>query len=181
MASRSDRVRFTILCEGYRDYYFIKAYLESAMGSRKVECFRSQTVPGCGSGEHQVQQLFPKELASHNKRPQRENHWLVVAIDGDGYSLDERRSQLRRKAGTISIPDERLAIVIPCRNLESWFHWIDTGTIEEHKTHKNTYRDVKPTQYGRQLRERCHHARIEFLPPSLKDACEQWRKIADRL
>jgi len=36
MASRSDRVRFTILCEGYRDYYFIKAYLESAMGSRKV-------------------------------------------------------------------------------------------------------------------------------------------------
>jgi GDP-4-dehydro-6-deoxy-D-mannose reductase len=27
MASRSDRVRFTILCEGYRDYYFIKAYL----------------------------------------------------------------------------------------------------------------------------------------------------------
>ncbi|MCF8114591.1 MAG: hypothetical protein K9K21_12145 [Desulfotignum sp.] len=181
MAARAERIRFTILSEGLRDYYFVKSYLEAAFGKNKVECFRSQTVPGKGSGEQQVRNLFPMELAARRKRPREDNYWLMVITDGDRFSPEKRREQLAREAWEKKLPmaadKERVAVFVPCRNIESWFKWIDSGIVDESEDYKKEYRQVKPTKYAKELHKKCREqADMEFCP-SLHDACEQWQKI----
>lgn len=182
MAARADRIRFIILGEGMRDYYFAKAFLESALGKRKVECYRSQTVPGAGSGEQRVREFFPHELAARRKRPKDEQYWLVVVTDGDRFSPDQRRSQLGKEAeGYNQAPpgaEEKVAVIVPCRNIESWFQWIETAEIDEITDYKNRFPKAKPTQYAKQLSDKCQVLSAADFPPSLQDACEQWEKIA---
>jgi hypothetical protein len=182
MASRGDRIRFTILGEGPRDYIFAKAFLESALGKNKVECFRSQIVTGAGSGEQQVRELFPKELAAKRRRPKEERHWLVVVTDGDRFSPAQRRSQLEKETGRQDqahpTKDEKVAVIVPCRNIESWFQWIDTGEIDEGTDYKRRFLNARPTKYAKLLSDKCQVLSADEFPPSLQDACEQWKKIA---
>lgn len=182
MAARADRIRFIILGEGMRDYYFAKAFFETALGKSKVECYRSQTVSGAGSGEQQVRELFPKELAARRKRPRDEQYWLAVVTDGDTFSPDQRRSQLEKEAQTNKQAppgiDEKVAVIVPCRNLESWFQWIETGEIDETMDYKHRFSSAKPTKYAKQLSDKCQVLSTDDFPPSLQDACEQWKKIA---
>jgi hypothetical protein len=181
MAARAERIRFTILSEGRRDYYFVKSYLEAKFGKNKVECFRSQTVPGKGSGEQQVRNLFPMELAARRKRPREDNCWLMVITDGDQFSPEKRREQLAKEAWgkRISMADakERVAVFVPCRNIESWFKWIDAGKVDESKDYKKEYRHAKPTKYAKELHRKCSEQINAGFCPSLQDACEQWQKI----
>lgn len=181
MPGRADRIRYTILCEGARDYYFARSFIEKVMGKDKTEFFRSQTIPGKGSGEQQVRALFPNELAARRKRPKHENHWLVVLTDGDGLTLQNRRSQLyqelRIKSMEMPRPDEKYAIFIPCRNLESWFEWIKTGCIDEIRDYKNKHRQAKATEFGKMFFEKCQKSDKSNYPESLDDACRQWGKM----
>ncbi len=181
MSGRAERIRYTILCEGLRDYYFARSFIEKAIGKGKTEFFRSQTIPGRGAGEQQVRQLFPHELAARRKRPKHENHWLVVITDGDGLTPEGRREhlyqELRTRAMEMPGDDERYAIYIPCRNLESWFEWIKTGLIDEEENYKNMHRRAKPTELGKMLFEKCQSPGNCNYPQSLEDACLQWEKM----
>lgn len=183
MAARTDRIRFIILCEGMRDYYFAKAFLKSALGKSKVECYRSQTVTGAGSGEQRVREAFSKELAARRRRPRTEHLWLVVVTDGDRFSPDQRRNQLEKEVEDQNLArpgtDEKVVVFVPCRNLESWFKWIETGKIDEATNYKNRFPNARPTQYAKQLSNKCQVLTTDDSPPSLQDACEQWRRLAD--
>ncbi|WP_045213598.1 hypothetical protein [Desulfonatronovibrio magnus] len=181
MSRRADRIRYTILCEGARDYYFAKSFIEKAIGKDKTEFYRSQTVPGRGSGEQQVRNLFPDELAARRKRPKNENHWLVVITDGDGLSPKDRKTQLFQELADrlMEMPgdDEKCALFIPCRNLESWFEWIQKGNSNEEKNYKNKHRNAKPTEFGKALFEKCQRSGKCNYPHSLDNACRQWEKM----
>lgn len=181
MAARADRIRFTILGEGIRDYFFAKAFLESSLGKNKVECYRSQTIPGAGSGEQQVRELFSKELAARRGRPKGEQHWLVVVTDGDRFSPDQRRNQLEKEAQAQNLArletDEKVAVFVPCRNIESWIQWLETGEIDETTDYKTRFSSAKPTKYAQQLNSKCQSLATDQFPPSLQDACEQWKKV----
>ncbi len=182
MPGRADRTKFTILGEGLGDYYFAKAFLESAFGKNKVECYRSQTIPGAGSGEQQVRRIFPRELSARRRRPRDERHWLVVITDGDLSTPDQRRNQLEQQAAAIGLertdPEEKVAVFVPCRNIESWFQWLETAEqVDETKDYKSRFSSAKPVKYGRQLKDKCLRVAMEDFPPSLQDACEQWKRM----
>ena len=160
MAARAERIRFTILGEGARDYYFVKAFLTATLGKNRAECYRSQTVPGVRSGEQQVRQRFPGELEAMRRRPRKEQHWLVVITDGDKLSPARRRAQLDKEGqirGLISTcSEDKVVVFVPCRNIESWFQWLETGEkVDETKSYKNRFPDAKPSKYGKELSQKC--------------------------
>lgn len=151
------------------------------MGKEKTEFFRAQTISGRGSGEQQVRKLFPNELAAIRKRPKHENHWLVVMTDGDGLTLKERRVQLYQEITSKAMEtfnhDEKCMIFIPCRNLESWFAWIETDNSDEKSDYKNKYRHAKPTKFGKMLFDKYQRSDYHHCPESLKDAYQEWQKM----
>ena len=182
-AARGERLRFTILGEGARDYYFVKAFLTATLGKKRVECYRSQTIPGVGSGEQQVRTLFPRELEAARRRPQKEQFWLAVITDGDKFSPARRRVQLDKEAEVCGLAatrsEDKVIVFVPCRNIESWFQWLETGEkLDETKDYKEMFRNAKPTMYGKQLSLKCGSVPRSGFPPSLQDACDQWVRIS---
>ncbi len=147
MVAKSERIRFTILCEGRRDYYFTKAVIQTKMGKNRTEFFRSQTVSGRGSGEQQVRRRFVMELEARRKRPRLENHWLVVVTDGDGLSVEQRKATLYKevtqKGLDPPLPNERVAIFVPCRNIESWVQWVETDEVDETQNFKHEFHHAR--------------------------------------
>mgnify|MGYP006434555441 CR=1 FL=1 len=171
--AKSNRYQFIILAEGKRDYHFVRRYLLERYGARNTEVRRAPTVAaGDGSGELRVRQRFPKEIRALGSYPGA-NRYLVVITDGDRYSPEQRRTQLQeqvaRKQG------DRVAIFVPCRNLESWFAWLDGRFRDEGINHKPDYRDAQPGKQGSAMAERCRKESPTDMPASLQDACKELR------
>lgn len=77
-----------------------------------------------------------EHLVRLTRRYSRENVALVVVIDGDRIGLAKRLAlldeQLRRAGCEPRGPDERIAVLVPTRHVETWIHWLcgDTGVDE---------------------------------------------------
>ena len=170
-----NRYQFIILAEGKGDYDFVRRYLKGRYGKRSAEVKRVQTVAaGDGSGEQQVRQRFPKELQAL-RAYSGVNRYLVVITDGDRYSPEQRRSQLEQQAARRQ--GDKVAIFVPCRNLESWFAWLDGVFQDEETDYKPQYRNAQAGKLGERLAEQCREKQPNDLPVSLQDACEELQRL----
>ena len=79
---------------------------------------------GRGSGERWVLERFAAETGEYRSRQARARTALIVMIDADTHTIEERLSQLDqalRGGGERSIAkDERIARLVPRRNVETW-------------------------------------------------------------
>lgn len=182
--ARRQRLRFTILAEGKRDYDFARCWLKERYGQR-AEVFRSDTVAaGRGSGEQAVRRKLPEEIRQHRRTP-GENRFLVVVTDGDSRTAPQRRQQLEAavQAEELEAITERdpVIIVVPCRNLETWFAWTDGENVDEVTDYKQRYPEntpgIRPSNYGKFISERCKQTEPPQRPPSIADALEQIQRL----
>lgn len=169
--AQANRRQFTILAEGKRDYDFVRAFLKRRYGRDRVECRRAQTLAaGQGAGEQQVRARYPRELQALRTYSGK-NRYLVVVTDGDRLSPAQRRQTLEDQAARQST--DNALIIVPCRNLETWFAWLDGTFVDEETDHKSQYRHAKPTSYGTRMAQRCQNAQLAQWPLSLQDACQE--------
>jgi hypothetical protein len=176
--SERKRIRFIILSEGKRDYDFARAFLQSRFGKHYVSINRAQTVAaGLGSGEQRVRERYPVELKALRKKG-GEKACLVVMIDGDNLSARERRATLEERGSRAF--DEKVLIIVPRRNLETWFAWLDGERVDEQTNYKLRYRQAKPTLYGKKMAETCsgNPAGAGEALDSLHEACQEIRRIS---
>ncbi|MSP27832.1 MAG: hypothetical protein EXR80_05190 [Methylococcales bacterium] len=100
------------------------------------------------------------------------------------------------------LPNETVLIISPIRNIESWFHYINTGgtSIENikpqyHKDgkpvldkngnhkydvddHKRDYQDAKPTKFAKILKDKiCINRLPQNVPSSLHRACNEFNRL----
>ena len=173
--ARGDRLQFIVLTEGKRDYDFARGYLEQRFGKRRAEVRPVSTVmAGSGSGEQQVRERFADELRALRTYG-GENRFLVVMTDGDRLSPAQRRAQLEAQESRRD--EDRVAIIVPCRNLESWFAWLDGVFEDESADYKPRYRNDKPTSRGRAMASACGDVDIQSMPRSLQEACGELQRI----
>ena len=172
--AKADRYQFIVLAEGMRDYHFASSYLKARYGKNNADVFRVQTIAdGHGSGEQHVRQRFPKELQALRSYS-GSNRYLVVITDGDRHSLEGRRHQLEQQAQRL--PADKVAIFVPCRNLESWFAWLDGVFKDEQTDYKSQYGKAKPGKLGQRMESQCREGATMAMPASVQDACgELWR------
>ncbi len=144
------KFRFTVLCEDKNHYYFIKSYLECKYSSGHGS-FRPKISPeGKGSAEQYVRDNFAEEVKNHRKY----GNVLIVVTDADNYTFDERLQTLNQTL-TKNLykqlsKDDKIIVLIPARNIETWFRYADNPEdCNENKDYKQEYdEEVTPKQYG---------------------------------
>jgi hypothetical protein len=110
------------------------------------------------------------------------NQALVVVVDSDVLSIGERKKQIESQLDANKIKprksDEKVLIVTPRRNIESWFAWLDEENVDETIDYKPRYKNqTKPGKYGKAMAERCRGGKPENAPDSLLDACKEIERL----
>lgn len=184
----SDRVSQTIvLCEDEAHQRLTKAFLKGcnlASDSPMVKWLVASQQQQ-GGNDAWVLDRFPKELRACRQRNKKAKSLLVVLIDADNYSVEERRSQLdeRAKASDLaeSMNDDPVIVLIPKRHVETWIRVLLGETVTETEDCKSW----KPPE--RDSYRKAAHTLYEWSRPnakpsptcvdSLRKALPQWHRI----
>ncbi|MEH2140100.1 hypothetical protein [Nostoc sp.] len=79
-------------------------------------------------------------------------------------------------------PDEKIAIFVPKRNIETWIHYLQTGEVVEEEAKKSKYPKFPKNEAickpGVELANQCSQGSLdENAPPSLQAACEELQRL----
>jgi hypothetical protein len=167
--------RVVVLCEDQRHYHFVRGFL-AAKGIRSNRIRPRMAPPGGGSGEQFVREQFPRELKAHRSR--HGNVLLVACVDQDRSGqdrADELADACAGQAVPVPVNHDRLLILIPARNIETWLYLVEHATeVDETTDYKPRCRGAKPGKLGRRLAGACCTL---TLPPSLRQARQDWRRL----
>jgi hypothetical protein len=173
----SRRAQLVLLCEDKQHEAFARRFL-NAMGW-ETRAMRVEKAPGGrGAGEQFVRERFPLELKAHRSRPVSQA--LVVMIDGDSDGVRARLHQLGqacRDAGVAERTEaERVAIIIPTWNIETWLAYLDGEQVGEDKPdYPRLARERDCQTHVEELVRMCRARELrEPAPPSLATACDEY-------
>ena len=175
MTSKNE-YRVTVLCEDKSHFDFVRGYLKT-LGFNHRKIFSEVAPLGRGSGEQYVRKKFSKTATSFRKH-QRGNTILVVVTDADKCTYQKRLDSLTNTLQTPLQAKERIIILIPKRNIETWFRYADDPTdCNEAKDYKPKYKKVKPSKYGKKYAENICPNPLSNALSALKEACEEIKRL----
>jgi hypothetical protein len=129
-----------ILAEDQRQVRFIRAYLKEHNFDNhdiRVEPVSS----GRGSGEQWVRERYADAVRAYRWRSTRAATALVVMIDADTGSADQRLQQLRQalvQADLVQrLAAEKIAHLVPKRNIETWVLCLSGTQVDEDTDYRN--------------------------------------------
>lgn len=127
-----------VLAEDQRHQSFVRRYLYR-LGYSYHEVHAEPMPSGRGCAEQWVRQRYAKVVAEYRSRFARTA--LVVAIDADKGSVDERARQLRDALTEAQLPqrtaEERISHLIPKRNVETWILCLAGEKVDEDTDHRH--------------------------------------------
>jgi hypothetical protein len=170
-----------VLCEDVKHKSFIFRYLRR-LGFKNRQIHSRLPRAGRGAGEQWVRERYPEEARAQRRRANHTSTSLIAVVDADTLSVDKRRLQLDEtmtKAGlSPRETKERIAIVIPRRNIESWVHFAETRQIDETTDFKLRYKSTNDCKNAADVAvEACRAADQSQVPPSLAAACLELKRI----
>jgi hypothetical protein len=113
-----------VLAEDQRHQRFVRHYLYR-LGYEPHD-IRFEPLPnGRGCGEQWVRDRYVKAVAAYQARHARTA--LVIVIDADTRSVQERRNQLPGDRSA----QEAIAILIPKRHIETWVLYLNGEQVDE--------------------------------------------------
>lgn len=176
------KVTLVIVCEDVQQGAFARRYFEKrGFHSRKIRII--QNPPGRSSGEQFVRQQLIEEIRRHRQRRSSQDGLALVAIiDADTETVSARVKQINSalmQEGLDSIqPDERIAVFIPKRNIETWLRYAQGELVNEEQAYPK-FR--KPRSCREEVRTYvdtiCKDGVPGNAPDSLKYACDELAKI----
>lgn len=182
MAKR--RVTLVILCEDLQQEVFTRRYFMSRFGLGERDIRVERNIKGKGSGEQYVRQNYPQEVRSYrSKSPHLSSLRLVVVIDADTDTVKQRMSKLDMELANHGQqhrqPQEKIAVFIPKRNIETWIHYSMGEIVDEQIAYqKFTNNESACRPYVERLaRNICPAGLPEDAPPSLHAACDELQRI----
>ena len=176
MAARNVGVVF--VCEDLQHAVFARRFFESR-GYKKRQ-FRVEKSPsGRGSAEQWVRNAYVKELITYRAR--HGNHVVVILIDGDGGTVQERIQQLDKECRKANVQtrrdEERVAVFVPSRNIETWLTFLDGEKVDETTSYTKLKREKECQRHVDALSKMCDQGALsEPAPPSLVAACDEFLK-----
>ena len=172
--------RLVLLCEDQSTDTFVRRFL----GKRRFTMHDIRTLPlpsGRQSGEQWVRVRFPDELAAIRRRS---NDFLIVVTDADSCTTAERRAQLDQECDRRGIPQQtasdRVIVVIPRRNIETWFEFLDRGVeVDEIVSYAKRFDASDHRALADRLYRICHEDQRlpDSAPPSLVESCAEYTKL----
>jgi hypothetical protein len=171
------KVEIVLICEDNQHEAFIRRFLKRKGYSNKPRVEKSPS--GRGSAEKWVRERYVIELQAYRSRRKELNHRLIVIRDGDGYSVDARIEQMNEACKAHSCEErqkgERVMILIPCRNIETWIAYLRGQTVDESKNYPALSRERECKDAVISLIEMCDKGKLSpQAPTSLEAACVEY-------
>ncbi len=179
----SRTVQVVILCEDRQHEAFARRFLALAGMGARVQ--RVRIAPkGRGSGEQFVREKFVEEMAFYRDRQHRVGQALIVIIDADGHDAAARVEHLKKVCVDAGLPprqpEERVAIFVPARNIETWLAYLEGNAVNELDTYPRLENQRECQRHVESLWAMCQRREIrEPAPPSLVEACLEYRARLD--
>ena len=138
----------------------------------------SRSRPGAGAGDQFVRDNYPAYLDAVRKR----NGILVVMIDGDNDSIEERMKQLDDACNEKGIPlrkdRDKVAIFVPKRKIETWLAYLDGERVNETDTYPRLERERECRRHVDVLEQMCAEGQLRTpAPASLEAACREYNNV----
>jgi hypothetical protein len=193
--SRDNLPEVTILCEDIDQERFIRQYLICrGLEEHKIKDYGNPKGREIKNNNALIVKHYPNLMKSHRRRKYR-NLAVVVMIDADEDSVSDKMRSLHKAldeaAGNLNkdtrLPNEKVAIFVPARNIETWFSYINNN-MEGQECNENTdYKDKKMSAKERiELAERaakklareiCPQGVDRITLPSLRYACRELQRL----
>ena len=168
-----------LLCEDKLTDSFVRRFLKHRNFSGRD--IRTLPLPaGSQSGEQWVRQRYPNELKVVR---QKQDTFLIVVTDADNFSTEVRRAKLKAECERQKVPpkndNDSVIQIIPRRNIETWLAYLDGSEVDECKLYSKFNYESNYKEHAKQLYNMCHKEQKlrEPAPPSLLEACEEYRKL----
>ena len=111
-----------------------------------------------------MRERFVKEIAYYRARRHRVEQALVVLIDADGRDVAARIEQIESAciaAGDKGRQrDERVAIFVPARNIETWLAYLDGKTVSEDDPYPRLRRERDCQRHVDRLYDMCQRGEL---------------------
>lgn len=183
--------RITVLCEDINQFDFICAYAKLC-GANKRNINRLTQAHNNAT----VLTHYPQAVTSHRPIATYQNVILIVMIDADEKTVPERLREFDKKLDVdkhalnqkTRDDNEKILLLVPSRNIESWFRYIDKddqnveitkGSDGKIISYKDDYpNDAKITAFAEKLKNViCINGLPENSPSSLHHACEELKRL----
>jgi hypothetical protein len=136
----------------------------------KEHAMRIRNSPsGRGSAEDWVRKEFVKETTEYRNRQARAQTALIVMIDADTRTVQDRFNQLdealRDSGAQAVVESERIARLVPKRNVETWILCLNEEPVDEENDYtgtRNNWNELIPTACERL----CQWIRSQAEPPN---------------
>lgn len=175
----SRRTTVVILCEDRQQEVFARHFLEKRGFSGQ---FIVKICPkGQQSGEQYVREQYPREVKAYRSKCNHVSISLVVLIDADTKTVTQRLNQLDSALEDDSqlkrLEDEKIAVFVPKRNIETWIHYLEVETFDEETPYPKLEKEGDCKPYVEKLVKQCYGGLDENAPPSLQTACGELQRI----
>jgi hypothetical protein len=178
----SNPVSLTILAEDNQTKTFIRHFLYEH--GWKPHDFRILPTPNVrGSGEQYVRKQFPKELKAYRGKCNHLGIALVAAVDADTLTVMERRQQLCQECRDQNIdppqPEERVLLIIPKRNIETWLAYLRGETVNENNVYRKYAEESECKPQAIRLKQMCQDGQLAPTPApaSLESCCNNFKQF----
>ena len=177
-----------ILAEDVEQQNLVRRYLERCGHTRE---FRLAPLP-CkgigGSGEKYVRDKYPEQVqACRSSLGINTSALLIVIVDADKRTTDERRKQLADSLSAAGKPPrtdgEPIVVLIPKRHVETWIHALLNELVDEDTDYTKAPYNSPTREDIRSAAETLYawtrpNAKVgPTSPSSLTDSIPEWRKI----
>lgn len=174
------RIKMVVLCEDKQQEVFARHFLKKRGFTGNI---RYIVCPGGSqSGEQFVKLRYPLEVKEYRKQANYLSVGLVVLIDADKKTIQERLQQLDdaliANEQPLRQPDERIAIFVPKRNIETWIHYLQGENVDEEQEYTKLIKQSDCKPYLDQLVNQCSQGNLDKnAPSSLQTGCGELQKI----
>ncbi len=175
------RLRCQLLCEDVEQERLFRPILERHFRRVYVEPRKAR-----GGVSFVLQHI--QRLADYIRQRHQEAVGLLVVIDGDTAGLQKRLEEIRTAAGfTGTAWEERIAICVPSRSVETWEMWLcGRRELDERTSYKEIYR--REVERGTMSSRKAVEAWFAILTSEERQTEESWlpalshgRREVDRL
>lgn len=184
--------KVTILCEDIDQERFIREYLKCrGFSDRDIIPFPNTKGLKVKNNNASILADYPKILTSYRSRKNSQDIAVVVMIDADDKTVAERirsfniavNKEKGERNKDMRLPNEKIAIFVPARNIETWFSYINGKNVNEEDDYKNkTLNITERITLAKASAEKlaldlCPQGLDENAPASLHHACNELRRL----
>jgi hypothetical protein len=173
------RVQTVILCEDIQHQVFVYRFLK--LRGADIRAITVLCSPkGRGSGTQFVLNRFPVEVKAYRSKSTYLSLCLIVVIDADDLSVEERIRQLDDCLVDAGQPrrtaQERIVILVPKRNIETWIRYLDGNGADETTAYPKLSEESKCKSAVRRLVDLYPRDIQDDAPDSLLRACTEAKR-----